>query len=149
MNRFLTNDLLGRTNPFQSGRSDETLTEAVKHATPKIDRQFQGAPEVAARLHQSIARALDNRTDYADARPEYARAVTLFEQTGGALSEDAIVAELQLAAAEARSYQKDSLARAKSILADQEARIAKIAKPSDEVGVWLTYARGMHDRIDR
>ncbi len=148
VNRFLTNDLLGRTNPFQSGKSDETLTEAVKHATPKIDRQFQGAPEVAARLHQSIARALDNRTDYADARPEYARAVTLFEQTGGALSEDAIVAELQLAAAEARSYQKDSLARAKSILADQEARIAKIAKPSDEVGVWLTYARGMIGLID-
>ena len=148
VNRFLTNDLLGRTNPFQSGQSNESLIDAVKQASPNIDRQFQDAPEVAARLHQAIGRALDNRTDYADARPEYARAAALFEQTEGPLSQDATIVDLQRAAAEARSYEKGSLPLAKSILADQEARIARIPKLNEEVRVWLALARGMIDLID-
>jgi len=148
VSRFLANDLLGRSNPFQSGRSDESLIDAVKLASPNIDRQFQDAPEVAARLHQAIARALDNRTDYADARPEYARAATLFEQSGGPLSQDAITVQLQRAAAEARSYQKGGLPTAKSLLAEQEQRLKKIAHPQPEVLVWVANARGMIGLID-
>ena len=148
VNRFLANDLLGRTDPFQSGHAEESLIDAVKQASPNIDRQFHDAPEVAARLHQAIGRALDNRTDYADARPEYARAAALFEQTAGPLSQDAVIVELQRAAAEARSYEKDSLPRAKAILAEQETRIAKIAKPQEDLRVWLAQARGMIGLID-
>jgi hypothetical protein len=145
---FLTNDLLGQSDPFQSGSADEKLIDAVKHASLRIDRQFNGAPEVAARLHQAIGRALDARTDYASARPEYGRAAALFQQSGGALSQDAIVVQLQRVAAEARSYQKDSLPAAHAILADQEARIAGIARPEEEVRVWLAEARGMVSLID-
>lgn len=148
VNRFLANDLLGRANPFQSGRSDESLIQAVKQAEPNIDRQFRDAPEVAARLHQAIARALDNRTDYADARPEYARAAALFEQTGGPLSQDAIIVQLQRTAAEARSYEKGSLPLAKSLLSAQEARIAKLSRPQPDLLVWLASARGMIALID-
>ena len=68
INRFLSDDLLGRGNPFVSGKSSESLMDAVKQASPGIDRKFKDEPLVAARLHQTIARALDNRTDYADAR---------------------------------------------------------------------------------
>jgi hypothetical protein len=148
VNRFLANDLLGRSNPFQSGRAEESLIDAVKQALPSIDRQFQDAPEVAARLHHAIARALDNRTDYADALPEYVRAAALYEKTGGPLSEDAIIAQLQRAAAEARSYEKGSLPVAKSVLAEQESRIVRITKPQEEVAVWHAYARGMIGLID-
>ena len=103
---------------------------------------------VAARLHQTIARALDNRTDYADARLEYEHAAALFRQTDGELSQDAIITELQRATLEARSYEKDSLPLAKSILAQQEALIAKLPHPRPEVPVWVESARGMIALID-
>ena len=143
VNRFLAYDLLGRSNPFQSGKSTETLAEAVKQALPGIDRQFRDAPEVAARLHQTIARALDNRTDWAEARKEYERAGELFIQADGPLSQDAIIARLQRASMEARTYQKESLPLAKSILTRQESLLAGIRQPRDDVAVWLATARGM------
>jgi eukaryotic-like serine/threonine-protein kinase len=148
MNRFLGNDLLGRSNPFQSGQSSESFLDAVKQASPSIDRQFQHEPEVAARLHQTIARTLDSRTDYTDARPEYQRAAELFLQTEGPLSQEAIVVQLQRAAMEARNYESDSLPAAHSLLSEQELRIAKIAHPREDLPVWLAFARGMVALID-
>jgi DNA-binding winged helix-turn-helix (wHTH) protein/serine/threonine protein kinase len=141
VNRFLANDLLGRSNPFQSGRSNETLADAVKAAAADIDRQFRNEPEVAARLHQAIAKALDNRTDYAAARVEYERAAALFRSAGGAA--DAVMTDLQRAAMEARTYAEGSLARAKAILAEQEAAIPRLAQQPPELPVWLASARGM------
>lgn len=149
MNRFLTDDLLGRTNPFASSKASESLLEAIKQASPGIDRQFKDAPLVAARLHQSIARALDNRTDYPDARSEYERAATLFTQAEGNLSPDAIITRLQRAALEARSYEGGTLPLAKSMLRQQETLIAKLpgsARP--DIAVWDASARGMIALID-
>src|SRR5712671_1698476 len=143
INRFLSEDLLGRGNPFVSGKAGESLMDAIKQASPSIDRQFKDEPLVAARLHQTIARALDNRTDYPDARQEYDRAATLFKQVDGALSQDAIVVQLQRTTLEARSYEKDSLPLAKSILEQQKAIIAKLAHPRPELTVWLSSAQGM------
>ncbi len=148
INQFLSDDLLGRSNPFASGKATESLTDAIKQASPAIDQQFKDEPLVAARLHQTIARALDNRTDYADARLEYEHAAALFRQTDGELSQDAIITELQHATLEARSYEKDSLPLAKSIFAQQEALIAKLARPRPEVPVWVASARGMIALID-
>jgi len=148
INRFLSDDLLGRSNPFSSGKASESLTDAIKQASPAIDQQFKDEPLVAAHLHQTIARALDNRTAYADARQEYEHAAALFRQTDGALSQDAVITELQRATLEARSYEKDSLPLAKSILAQQEALIAKLDHPRPEVPVWLASARGMIALID-
>ena len=143
MNQFLADDLLGRSDPFHGEGARETLVDAVKQASPTIDRQFHNAPEIAARLHHSIARALDNRSEFPGARPEYDRAVALYLQTGGPLSQDAIVARLQRAGMEARTYQTGGLATARSILKEEEALLAKISRPREEIAVWLASARGM------
>jgi len=143
INRFLADDLLGRSNPFVSGKSGELLMDAIKQASPNIDLKFKDEPLVAARLHQTIGRALDNRTDYPDARQEFDRAVTLFKQVDGELSQDAIAVQLQRATLEARSYEKDSLPLAKSILEQQKALIAKLPHPRPDLPVWLFSAQGM------
>jgi DNA-binding winged helix-turn-helix (wHTH) protein/serine/threonine protein kinase len=148
INQFLSDDLLGRSNPFLSGKASESLTDAIKQASPSIDSQFSKEPLIAAQLHQTIARALDNRTDYADALPEYERAAALFRQIQGPSSQDAIIVDLQRANAIARSYQKDSQPLAKSILKSQEAVIAKLDHPRPEIQVWLASARGMIALID-
>jgi serine/threonine protein kinase/DNA-binding winged helix-turn-helix (wHTH) protein len=143
INRFLSDDLLGRSNPFSSGKASESLMDAIQQASPSIDRKFKDEPLVAARLHQTIARAFDNRTDYPDARQEYDRAAALFKQVDGELSEDAIIVQLQRTTLEARSYESGSLPLAKSILGQQEALIAKLPRPRPDLAVWLSSARGM------
>ena len=148
IDRFLSDDLLGRGNPFMSGKSSESLMDAVKQASPGIDRKFTDEPLVAARLHQTIARALDNRTDYPDARQEYDRSASLFKKADGDLSQDAIVVQLQRTTLEARSYEKDSLPLAKSILEQQKTLMAKLAHPRPDLAVWLSSAQGMVALID-
>jgi serine/threonine protein kinase/DNA-binding winged helix-turn-helix (wHTH) protein len=143
INQFLSDDLLGRSNPFISGKSDETFLDAVKQSSPRIDLQFKDEPLIAARLHQTIARSLENRSDWADARKEYDRAVALFLQAEGTLSQNAIIAQLQRATMEAISYEKGSLPLAKSILAAQESAISKVAEPREDIPVWLETAQGM------
>jgi len=143
VNRFMANDLLGRANPFQSGKSEESLLDAVRRSSPGIDRQFSSEPMVAAELHHAIAHALDMRTDYADARGEYQQAAALFVIAEGPESQSAMIAELQRAAMEARSYQSGTLETAKSILAAQEAKIANIPETGPELRLWLYSARGM------
>ncbi len=143
VNKFLSDDLLSRANPFQSGKAAETLTEAIREASPRIDRKFAGDPEIAARLHLTIARALDNRSDFREARKEYARAHDLFLQAEGPLSEDAIAAQLQRAAMEARSFESGGVAAAKSLIGQQEALLRKIKRPRKHVNVWLYTAKGM------
>ena len=143
VNRFLANDLLSRSNPFASGQADESLLDAVKKASPGIDRQFANEPVVAAQLHHTIARALDLRTDYPDARAEYDRAAALYTQAEGPLSQDAIIVQLQRAALDARNYKEGTLESAKSILAEQESKLAKLPHTRDDLLVWLYTARGM------
>jgi serine/threonine protein kinase len=143
INQFLSDDLLGRGNPFQSGKATETLLDAIKLASPSIDRKFKNEPQISARLHLTIAQALDSRTNYPEARGEYERAHQLFLETEGPLSQDAIVVQLQRAAMEARSYQSGGLPVAKSLLAEQEALIPKIKNPRRDLPVWLYSAKGM------
>lgn len=107
--------------------------DAIKQASPSIDRKFKNEPLIAARLHQTIARAFDNRTDYPDARLEYDRAAALFKQVDGELSEDAIIVQLQRVTLEARSYESGSLPLAKSILGQQEALIARLPHPRPDL----------------
>ncbi len=143
VNRFLTNDLLGRSNPFQSGKSGETLLEAVKQSSPEIDRQFQAEPEIAARLHLAIAKALDNRSDFAAAGQEYERAAELLTKARGALAPEAVTARLQQAGMEARTYAEGSVAKAREIVAAQEAKIPQLKQKPRDLPVWLASAKGM------
>ena len=143
INQFLSDDLLGRSNPFQSGKSDESLLDAIKLASPNIDRQFQDEPQVAASLHQTIARALDGRTNFpmpaanTIAPPRYSPRWTAISRRTPSSS------TCSAPAMEARTYEKDSLPLAKSMLAEQEQKIAKVAKLRGDVPVWQANATGM------
>jgi len=148
INRFLADDLLGRGNPFVSGKSSETLMDAIQQAAASIDGKFQDEPLVAARLHHTIAKAFDNRTDYPDARQQYQRAADLFRQVDGELSQDAIIVQLQRTTLEARSYESGSLPLAKSILEQQKSLISRLQHPRPEVPVWLSSAQGMVTLIE-
>lgn len=143
INQFLSDDLLGRSNPFKAGRSDESFLDAVTQASPRIDLQFKDEPLIAARLHQTIARALDKRSNWPDARREYDRAAALFLQAEGPLSQNAIITQLQRANMEAETYQKEALPAANSILAAQESAISKLSNPRADIPVWLNNAQGM------
>ncbi|MEP6715378.1 MAG: winged helix-turn-helix domain-containing protein [Terriglobia bacterium] len=147
ISRFLSEDLLGRTDPFRSGREDESFHDVVSRASSQIDLRFSGDPLTAARLHQTIARALDARTDYAGARHEYDRAAILF-RSDSAAEADLMGVELQRAAMEARSYEKGSLLLAKAILARQESALPRLKTRNRELDVWLASARGMIALID-
>ena len=143
VNQFLSDDLLGRGNPFQSGKADETLFDAIEKASPSIDRKFADEPELAARLHLTIAQALDNRSNFPEARNEYERAHQLFLQTEGPLSQNAIAVQLQRAAMEARTFQSGGIPAAKSLVAQQEQLISQIKSPRKDLQVWLLTAKGM------
>jgi eukaryotic-like serine/threonine-protein kinase len=143
INQFLSDDLLGRGNPFQSGKAAETLLDAINEASPSIDRKFAEEPQIAARLHLTIAQALDSRSNFPEARNEYDRAHSLFLQTGGTLSSDAIMVQLQRASMEARSFQSGGIPAAKSLVAEQESLLKKIRQPRSDLAVWLFTAKGM------
>ena len=142
VNQFLADDLLARGNPFQSGKSTETLLDAIQQVSPIIDRKFAAEPQVAAHLHLTIARALDNRSNFPEARNEYQRSRNLFLQTEGTLSQNAIAVELQRAAMEARSFQSAGIPTAKTLIAAQESLLSKIKQPRQELAVWLLTAKG-------
>ena len=148
VNKFLSDDLLGRANPFQSGKATESLTQAILRASPRIDRKFAAEPEIAARLHLTIAQALDSRSDFKEARHEYARAHDLFLQTEGPRSEDAIAVQLQCAAMDARSFTSDGVAAAKSLIHQQEMLLTRIKRPRKDLMVWLYSAKGMLALVD-
>jgi hypothetical protein len=104
--------------------------------------QFPTEPLIAARLHQTLAGAFDRRSDFPQARQEYGRADLLFRKAEGSSSPDAIVVRLQRATMEARSFEGGSLAHAKSLVDDAERAMGGIAKPREDLAVWLYAARG-------
>lgn len=140
---FLANDLLARSSPFRSGQADESLVAAVKAAAPAIDRRFAGEPGVAAQLHQTIARALDRRSDWPDARVEYARSLALWQVAAGPEATPTRIVRLQTAMMEARSYEGGGLARARAIIAEQGPAIDSMRPAPPALVVWLASARGM------
>jgi eukaryotic-like serine/threonine-protein kinase len=148
MNQFLTDDLLGQTNPFISGQAQESFVDIVNQASSHIDRQFRSEPVVAGRLHRTIAVALDNRSDFPLARREYVRAAELFNQGEGPLSPDGIVVRLQRAAMEARTYERGSLDLAKQLLREAEVAISRTAKPRDDLPVWILNTRATIALVD-
>jgi non-specific serine/threonine protein kinase len=82
VNGFLTEDLLGRGNPANSGKADETLMDAAQAAEAGIDRRLAHDPMVAGAIYLSLARAFDSRSSYAAARNAYDRAIAAFGRAG-------------------------------------------------------------------
>jgi DNA-binding winged helix-turn-helix (wHTH) protein len=143
INSFLSNDLLARSNPFKSGKADESFTSAVGEAAANIDRRFPGEPQVAAALHHTIAQALDRRGQWPTAAHEYERAVVLWRAVEGAASSHAHIAALQEAMMLARTYAGSGPDRAKALLARETQSLAGAGDLGPEIPVWLASARGM------
>jgi eukaryotic-like serine/threonine-protein kinase len=143
VSRFLGEDLLARASPYRSGQPDQSLLGAVKAASQDIDRRFFFEPATAARLHQTMARAMDGRNDWDGARDEYKHAAALWKKADGELSQDAIICGLQSVLMQARSYRGGSLEDAEKLFAEQETAVRRLGSSRPEVGVWLASARGM------
>ena len=142
INLFVKDNLLGRSNPFLAGNTNESLMGAIAAAVPAIDEDFKQEPLVAASLHQSIANALDSRLQFKDARREYERAAELYRSAESAPSPGSILCELQLGTMEARSYQPGSLALAESVLSQQQNLLSRLPGRRD-LFAWLYEAKGV------
>ncbi len=143
INTFLADDLLSRANPYMTGVNNETLVEAIKQSSSQIDIRFAGEPLIAARLHQTIARALDKRMDYPDSDKQYKEAAALYRQMYGALSPDAAIAEMQRVAMHVRDTTPGSQDEAETIYQSQLQTINRISHKPGELPVWVNYAHGL------
>lgn len=138
---FLTEDLLGRGNPANSGTADETLMGAAEAAEASIDRRLAGDPMVAGAIYLALARAFDSRSTYAAARSAYQRAIAAFDAAGREGLADAVIARLNLASMEMTSGAPGALATARRLLARTAPQIARLGPRRREAEVWLDEAR--------
>ncbi len=143
MYNFLAIDLLGQSNPYLglagSGRaSQQTLVDAIAEASPQIDSRFAHQPEIAGRLHETIADSYRSRTRYEAADREYAVAAQRFRESEGPLSTHAIVAELKREFANISALLPGSVQASREGFAQQGKVIARIAHPSADLEAWQT-----------
>lgn len=138
---FLADDLLGRTDPAKGQAVDETLADAVKRAAGEIDRRFANQPLVAARLHATLGRAFQERGDIEQMRRQFDAAEHGFRAAGQRDGEQATIARLTRAQAEAASGQEDALKRAGVIIAAERARLGAAAD-TGAIGFALAKAEG-------
>ena len=140
---FLALDLLGQSNPYLgvagSGRApQQTLLDAISTALPQIDGRFSRQPEIAGRLHETIADSLRSRTRFQEADEEYATAAKRFREAGGPLSQDAIVADLKKNFALLSALLPGSVEAARHGFEREKTLIAQLRNPTAELTAWKT-----------
>jgi hypothetical protein len=141
VNAFLTEDLLGRGNPAQSGKADETLMEAAEAAEADVDRRLAAAPATEGSIHLSMAHAFDSRSAFKPARNAYNEAVAAFGRAGDPA--DTAIARLQQVLMECVSGETGSLARARGFITAALPLAAQSGARQAEVRVWLSAAQAM------
>lgn len=146
MYNFLSQDLLGQSNPYLgvagSGRApQQTLVDAIATATPQIDGRFAREPEIAARLHETIADSLKSRTRFDEADREYSVAAQRYRDGDGPLSQAAITTELKREFTRLAAIGPGSIEAAQSGYAQQEKLIAQIKTPTIELQTWQTLVK--------
>jgi DNA-binding winged helix-turn-helix (wHTH) protein/serine/threonine protein kinase len=144
-NDFLAKDLISQSNPFRRSPGagpvqQETLLDAIKMAAPKIDRRFANAPRIAAQLHETIAMALDARTDFAAAEQQYEFAAQRFRAAEGPLSQNALIAEFRREVTQMRTQMPGYIERARQGLKVQEQIMARLPDISPELQGWQALA---------
>jgi eukaryotic-like serine/threonine-protein kinase len=137
MFNFLAYDLLGQSDPFHSGAPQATLLQAIDKALPQIDRRFQDQPEAAGQLHETVAEALRNQTNFPQADAEYEAAARRFREASGPSSQDAIVSELKRESSQVLSNMPGGLDKAKEAFAQQKLLASHVSKPTPELHAWL------------
>ena len=148
VNGFLADDLLTRASPFKTGEPSESLVDAVNRASPQIDAKFSREPLVAARLHSTIARALNKRADFRDADREYKEAADLYLHARGPLSVEAISIQMQRAAMLARNPAAGSMREAKAIFAQEQPALAEVHGGQGDLPAWVDFAHGLIQMFD-
>jgi DNA-binding winged helix-turn-helix (wHTH) protein len=147
VNAFLTEDLLGRGNPAQSGKADETLMEAAEAAEAGIDHRFAGEPLMAGSIYLSLARAFESRSAFGAARAAYLHGISDFQAAGPRGEADALMAGLHQASMEVLSGQPGSMARARAIVDAAAAAVPSLGERRDEAEVWLANSRAMLEML--
>lgn len=98
VNRFVTRDLIGASNPAISGRADVTVLEAVRGAAPKIDQEVGAdAPLVRGALHRALQQAFSELSDYPSSIVEGRKAVDAYSNEDPPQQAKLIDAKLALA----------------------------------------------------
>ena len=143
MYKFLAVDILGQSNPYlgiagSGNASRQTLVDAIATASPQIDSRFAHQPEIAGRLHDTIADSLRSRTRFPAADIEYAKAAQLFREAEGPLSQRAVVVELKREFAGISALLPGSVQAARNGFDQQKKVIRAIARPSAELQAWDT-----------
>lgn len=137
---FLADDLLAKADPAEATATDETMGQALKRASREIDQRFAKAPWIAARLHQSMGRALAERADYAGARQEFDGAEALFAKAGD--REGRGVVAYQRALMLARSVEEHSLGEARASFAQAVKSVGHPDRLVGEPAMWGQAAAG-------
>lgn len=141
--RFLAEDILASVDPARATAAEETLVQAITRSGDTIAQRFRDQPDIAAYLYATLARAFDLRSDYSNAFRYYQAADASYRQAGAGDSTDAIHSRLQHAAALALSTQPESLAKARTMVSAEQARMTQTGTDTPETQVWLASALGM------
>ncbi len=134
---FLSHDVLEQGDPLSGLPAQQTLLQALDAAAAQIDRRFRNQPDIAGRLHETIADALNNRSQFPPARQQYLLAARCFRRAEGAQSQSAIVADLKRESADIRGMQPGSLALATSSFAQTKNLVKALPDPKPDVRAWF------------
>jgi DNA-binding winged helix-turn-helix (wHTH) protein len=141
VNRFLTDDLLGRGNPGRTGKPEETLMEAAVAAEADIDRRLAAEPVIAGSIYLSLGRAFQSRGAFTDARAAYRKAIAAFAKAGPRGAADLVIASLHQAIMETACGESDAIGRARALIGAAASAMPDLGARRDEAAVWLAAAR--------
>jgi DNA-binding winged helix-turn-helix (wHTH) protein len=96
--RFVTDDLIGRSNPLVTARgANATVKEALLAARDRVASRFANQPDAEATIRTSLASLFNTMDLWPEAEVETRRALALYETERGPSSEDALRARSVLA----------------------------------------------------
>jgi eukaryotic-like serine/threonine-protein kinase len=96
--RFVNEDLIGRSNPLVNAKgADATLRDVLLAARSRVTTRFADQPRSEAAIRASLATLFNDIDLWPEAEAEARRALTLYEQTQGSTSDDALAARATLA----------------------------------------------------
>ncbi|MBN8481027.1 MAG: winged helix-turn-helix domain-containing protein [Xanthomonadales bacterium] len=117
LNRFLNEDLIGRSNPLVLAKGkDAALKDLLLAARERAGRRFADEPRTEATIHASLATLLNTIELMPEAEQEARRALELFEQDEGGSSLDALRARSMLVRVLTRTSKFDEALRELQIL---------------------------------
>lgn len=132
LSRFVTHDILGATDPMRAGREGMTMRDALDLGAKSIATRFSGQPALAAPMHEAVASAYYQLSQYAAAHKHFRAAAVAYSLVGGPSSVEALRANVVAAEAQIRG----GVPGTRSLLDDLATRIARLPA-SDQPLLWV------------